>query len=120
LEYPIDVTDAFNYAVSAIDWDRVIQDRERKMKYEIDREYFTAFGNSLQPKIKWKGGKDMKFLYHVIIFNTKDEVIAFKKYIPARNEREATMMAAQDYGTYDPDEHMVIVKQIADSCYEKK
>jgi len=67
-----------------------------------------------------KGGKDMKYLFHVIIFNTGSETIEYKAYTPAKNEQEASMLAAQNYGMYDPNKHIVIVKQIDNSCYEKK
>ena len=48
------------------------------------------FSNPLQPKIKWKGGNEMKkSLYHVILFNRKTEKIDFKEYIPAQASEDA-------------------------------
>lgn len=59
-----------------------------------------------------------KSLYHVILFNKKDEVIAFKEIIPAEDAMAAGMLAAQKYGMYDPNEHVTIIKEIDHSDYE--
>lgn len=75
--------------------------------------------NSMQPKVKWEGGNEMtKRLYHVILFNRKTEKIDYKAYVPARDETDAAMIAAQSWGSYDVDTYTRIVKYIEDSDYE--
>ena len=66
-----------------------------------------------------EGGDEMhKQLIHVILFNTKTETIDFKGYVPAKDETDAVMIAAQTYGSYDSNVHEVITKDVA--CYTKK
>ena len=60
----------------------------------------------------------MKSLFHVILFNTKTEVIDFKAYIPAGEREAAVMQAAQTYGKYDSKVHLTVVWQVHDSGYE--
>ena len=60
-----------------------------------------------------EGGKEMsKYLFHVILFNTETEVIDFKGYIPAHDDKEALMVASQTYGKYNPNIHERNVKEI--------
>lgn len=66
-----------------------------------------------------EGGDEMhKQLIHVIFFNTETETIDYKAYVPAKDETDAVMIAAQTYGSYDSNVHEVITKDVA--CYTKK
>ena len=68
-----------------------------------------------------EGGNEMsKSLFHVILFNRKTETIDFKAYIPARNNQEAAMVAAQIYGEYKSETHLTIIKPIDGSDYDKE
>ena len=60
-----------------------------------------------------EGGNEVsKYLFHVILFNTETEVIDFKGYIPAHDDKEALMVASQTYGKYNPNIHERNVKEI--------
>jgi len=68
-----------------------------------------------------EGGNDMsKSLFHIILFNKETETIDYKVYVPAKDKQEATMTVAQNYGKYDSKVHLVIIKYIDGSDYEKK
>jgi hypothetical protein len=68
---------------------------------------------------KEKGGNGMlKYVYHVILFNTDTEKIDFKGYLPAQSTEAALMAAAQTFGKYDADVYVHNVKLIMQ--YEKK
>ena len=66
-----------------------------------------------------KGGDSMtKQLYHVILFNKVTETIDYKAYLPAQDQTDAVMIAAQNHGKYNSNIHIVITKHIAE--YDKK
>lgn len=70
-------------------------------------------------KAKKEVKKEMtnKSLFHVILFNRKTEEIAFDVIIPASNEQDAVMQAAQLHGKYDSKVHLTIVWQLQYSEY---
>ena len=118
-----DMVDSFAYAVSqcadkevrqCTDWYKMLKGEPRMRGMHYDAVI-------LDDMIKEKGGNEMtKYLYHVILFNKETETIAFKEYIPAKDASDASMQAAQAYGKYDSNVHVVIVKQIDYSQYEVK
>ena len=79
----------------------------------IPKEYMCAFVKTE------KGGNEMtKQLYHVILFNKVTETIDYKAYLPAQDQTDAVMIAAQNHGKYNSNIHIVITKHIAE--YDKK
>jgi len=118
-----DMVDSFAYAVSqctdkdirqCVDWYKMMAEGEEKMLRGLSTPIFTNITEE-------KGGNEMtKYLYHVILFNKETETIDFKEYIPAKDASDASMQAAQAYGKYDSNVHIVIVKQIDYSQYEVK
>ena len=128
--------DAYKYAMSAMkekqfaDINKEIQESIRE-KCGIPPEYYmerrplviddmNIGEQETYEDYKKKGGNEMnKSLYHVILFNKKSEIIDFKGYIPAVDALDAGMVAAQSYGTFDPNLHLVIIKKIDNSGYDK-
>ena len=132
-----DMQDAFAYAMKgntekevklAIDWHKMMEEGERKMKEDLDKQMFSLPLETAKRRRQGiltnitEGGNEMgdemhKELYHVILFNRKTEEIDFKEYIPAKCKSDAIMQAAQAYGKYGSTLHRVIVKQIEGSEY---
>lgn len=131
-----DMADAFAYSTTekkdvdkevkqAVDWHKMMEEGEKKMKEDFDKHYFDL---PLVPAKRGRmgiitniteGGNEMhKELYHVILFNRKTEEIDFKEYIPAQDEEAAAMTAVQAYGEYDANIHKHLVKLIEGSDYE--
>lgn len=111
-----DMADAFGYSISTFSNKDVALHKET---LEKAKDVLFARNPWYDELIKKKGDDKMsKYLFHVIFLNTKTEVIDFKGYIPAKNDHDAMMLAAQTFGKYDPNVHATNVKNIMD--YEVK
>ena len=96
-----DMIDAYKYAMSAL-----------KDTMALDPGCLTVGEQECYESLM-KGDDDMtKYLWHIILFNTKTEIIDYKAYIPASSGSDAQMLAAQKFGKFDPKVHAVNCKQI--------